>query len=635
MFRVRSLVSFGLLSLSCKIEPPLDLAPVPLENSCSEDSDCVAGGCDASGRCVRATTSFKALMLEVIPPASDSGYGGRQFFQRVAVGSMGEPLELVLPQQRVDGRVSLWLGTCIGHTILFGLRPRVEALGLHPVRLAARSPTLPTRFENDDVDYATRLNRFTLLSVPAGQYDIYFRDTGREVPTPECPAMAVPHIERGVSFASGESSIPYRFDQNAPEPVELRIVVPWLDDLEDWTVDTVHNITGERMSTQAELAGAAKVIDESNNVEVTVSVRHGHVTGPDYRIGAAFPGDSFVRLRPPDPSTRPTVYFARLVPPDAVGSAEVSLPQVGPFSELVNYRAWVWGEGRSSLPVPGQVLLSARTLDDVRGAAVTMTRTIDIAEDGSIQALLLPGTYVADVVPSQGSGFGRFRTEVVVWEAPPEGEAGTEQAGFLIAVPRAATVSGSLRGPGGIPPTGTSVRIQPSARGGFTLTAQVPRFQPRTTEMIVDADGRFSLPVDCSSCTEETPSLIDVVFRPPEGGGLPWLVIRDVSLSSDLDLGRVSVAIPRMLDGVVKFQTRPSQDPLPYSGPRVRAYVMFDRDGNVVDDVALRDCIDVDSAVAPDSAEPCVQRVIQIGETSTDSEGRFQLALPQGFGDLN
>lgn len=633
----------GCLLVACKIEPSVDSVSAPLVNYCDRDSDCAAGRCDlASRRCGRAGGSFKALLMEVVPPSSDQIYGGRQFFHRVDIARAKGPIELVLPRQRLDGRVTLWLGTCFGHTILFSLRPRVEALGLRPTRLGVEAPTAPEVRENGDLDYSLRLNRFTLSAVPAGKYDIYFRDSGFESLTPECPSPAVPHVERGLTVSGTELSVPYRFDQTSPEPIALSVSVPWRDDLQGWTVDTVHNITGERMSTTATLDGALQVTDPVTlTPTVTVTIRHAYVTGTDYKIltpaGSPFPGNSLLRLRPPDPSTRPTVYIAGLVPLDATGATEVSVPPIGPFSELVDYRAWIWGEGRSSWPIRGQVVLSARTLIDVPGVTVSMSQTFDIAEDGSLQASLLPGNYVADVIPDYGTGFGRFRTELAVWDAPAESDAGATQAGRLIAVPRERVISGRLRGPGGVDPTGTLVRVQPSSRGGFTLTAQVPRFLPRTRDVLVDPDGRFELPVDCSSCSEQAPTSVDVVFRPAEGGGLPWLVFRDLPLTSDLDLGRVSLPVPRLIDGRVLFQNRPGQGlaPLPYSGPRVRAYAMIDRDGNLIEDPTLPDCIDVDPALAPDVAGPCVQRVILLGEASTDRDGHFQLALPPSFGRLD
>jgi hypothetical protein len=172
---------------------------------------------------------------------------------------------------------------------------------------------------------------------------------------------------------------------------------------------------------------------------------------------------------------------------------------------------------------------------------------------------------------------------------------------------------------------------QAAARGGFTPPTQAPRFVPRSNELLVDDTGRFELELDCSSCTEEAPVPFDVLVQPVEQSGLPWVVFRDVSVTGALQFGRINMQVPRLLFGRVEFQDRAHLSPLPYAGPLVRAYAMLDRDGNVVQDASLPDCIDVDPPVEGEESLPCVQRVIQIGEVSTDRQGLFQLPLPPSF----
>lgn len=616
---------------ACTIEPPEDDAPAPLVNVCDVDSDCPAGRCDVSvGHCSRQETDFRAVLLEVVPPQSDV-YGGRQFYQRVNIDA-ASPLEVVLEPREVPGTLTLWLGNCFGHSILFSLRSRVEALGLRPNRLAVESATLPRVKENGDYDYSVRLNRFNLGTVPPGVYDVYLRDTGSEVATPECPAPAVPQLSRGFLVSTDSASTSYLHDQTNPEPVELVVTVPFRPELEGWTVDVVHNITGERISTQGTLTAASAVEADSGRT-VTVAIRYARVVGSDYRIpsasGVPFP-TAVVRLRPPELDARPTVYFAGLLPTDAVVSAPIAIPEIA-LSEPIPYRAWVWGEGDPTIPIRGRVLLQADRLSDI-DAGVTLSMLVDLLEDGSFEAMLLPGEYWAEVVPEAGSGFGRYRTRITVWARQHEGDAGTPQAGRALAVPSAPVLSGRIRGPADEPATGTRVRTQASVRGGFTLTAQVSRFQPRPNESIIDASGRFETELDCSWCSDESSVAFDFLVRPPESSGLPWRVFRDVPVTGDVNLGRAALEVPRLLVGSVSFRNRPGQPTAVYAGPLVRAYAMIDQSGDVVTDPALPDCVDLEPSATTPESSPCVQRVIQIGEATTDRTGRFQLPLPTAFG---
>lgn len=624
-------------SAACTIEPPVDTIAKPLENSCEQDSDCVVGFCSVDvGRCSRRDTDFKALLLEVVPPMSDQTFGGRSYYHRVLVGSPEQDLELVLEPREVVGQVSLWLDTCFGHSILLSLRRRSEALGLRPVRLAIESATLPVEREFRHLDYTTRLNRFTMSAVPPGAYDVYFRNTGYEPRTVDCPDPAVPQLHRGLLVGGEESRVHYEFDQTAPPPVELLVTVPFRPELHGWIVDVVHNVTGERLSTEATLDQANAVVD-GDSTTVTVSIRHALVSGRDYRIGPVFQGGTYVRLRPPESTVYPAVYFGSLLPVEPVSSAEVNVPQIGPFSELVPYRAWVWGEGEPHLPIRGRVILSAfgsDRLSDVRAAQVSYSRTLEIAEDGSFEAELLPGRYDADIVPDRGTGYGRFRTTLTVWGSTVSNwDAGAGQAARVLAVPRAPRLTGRARGPGNTAPVGARVVAGASARGGFTPPTLPLRFLPRPNDVLASDTGRFEAELDCSSCSEQTPIPFDIVVQPTEHSGLPWLVFHDLPVAGNVDLGRISLQVPRLLRGFLWFRTPTGRLDV-YAGPLIRAYAMIDRDGNLVEDPTLPDCIDLDPPLEGEESLPCVQRVVQIGEATTNRVGRFELPLPASFGRL-
>jgi hypothetical protein len=62
---------------------------------------------------------------------------------------------------------------------------------------------------------------------------------------------------------------------------------------------------------------------------------------------------------------------------------------------------------------------------------------------------------------------------------------------------------------------------------------------------------------------------------------------------------------------------------------------MIARDGSVVTDATLPECIEVTAQSAGDTSQPCVQRVIQIAETSADRQGGFELLLPSNFETLD
>src|SRR5439155_23456208 len=113
---------------------------------------------------------------------------------------------------------------------------------------------------------------------------------------------------------------------------------------------------------------------------------------------------------------------------------------------------------------------------------------------------------------------------------------------------------------------------------------------PRPSSGDTDASGSFSIGVD--------PGTFVVSVRPPNASSFPWKVLPDVLIDKDHDLGTLAIDVPVILAGRI---LDPSLHPLPQTA--IAAWVPS-ADGT---------------------------SAVQIGETVTDGDGAYWLALSPSF----
>ncbi len=210
---------------------------------------------------------------------------------------------------------------------------------------------------------------------------------------------------------------------------------------------------------------------------------------------------------------------------------------------------------------------------------------------GFIHVDLVPGDYSVTIVPDAPGLATYFGT----WSVSEEGGSGL---GFIL--PAQPTVSGSVTRPDGLPMTSASVVMAPAQTSQMEYVAralldQLPAERQFSTP--TDDVGGFSLFVD--------PGELDLSVQMPADTGFPWLVLPSLKVDAAeqkpvAPVGELSVKYPVFLQGSV----RDAGASVPFAV--IRAWV---RSG-------------------PDSSEGTL---VQVGATTTDSEGAYVLPLPPGI----
>ena len=134
--------------------------------------------------------------------------------------------------------------------------------------------------------------------------------------------------------------------------------------------------------------------------------------------------------------------------------------------------------------------------------------------DGSYSVVLPPGTYQAYLVPASGVAAGA--TSLALEVAPPESGEPSAGAGKTLIAAALGTIAGTAAVADGHPLSGAAVEAHAAA----SLAGIDRRLWPRTALGVTDANGRFSLSVD--------PGTYDVVVRPVDGSGFPWVTTTSV-----------------------------------------------------------------------------------------------------------
>ncbi|HVU02880.1 MAG TPA: hypothetical protein VHE30_14065 [Polyangiaceae bacterium] len=667
------LVPFAALSCTVHLDSTSASGSLP-ENQCTDNSDCGLGKC-WSGACVAYGGDLSSLLVEVAPPTSAQLVGGIRDLRILSgLDQSNEDTKIDLrPATTVRGFVSP--GTnCPGERsvqVRVTVTPQEESYGLsaqsyvaetQQVLVDATDPCGPLLRGSGTAANDGSVYEFA-VTVPGNLqslYDVYVEplvapalsDAGVPV-----ACSVVPQLKRGVSASGCVKVI-------ADTPVTEPVVIPWPasaagePSLDGYTVDVIHPVTGAVLSDTVVLRASDWSPDGQGGGSYTRPLRFSLVAGDTT-------AKELVRLTPPTGVVAPTIYAERAAL-EAARPDKAVFPNIGPFPSPVLVESWVWQEGTEAdhpVAVPGSVELTATKLDGVRaGIFATHTVTVDVGEDGKLSTRLLPGEYRARIVPRVGLGLAAAETRISVactktgtstdCAASGSADGGAPQAGKLISVPRAARVTGGLvNAAGGGAADRATVELRAATidrracpfgqdaaacseepLGVLDVALGEDAFVPRTSSAVVNG-GQFVLPeVDCGSCTAEGPALFDLVARSADGTAYPWFVRPNVSVAGDLALGTLTVPLPIIHHGVVEIPS-PDREAVPIANALIRAYVLRDQSGAVIDSPAgLQDC--GTAATTRKAGSPtarCIRSVLQVAETRAGPDGRFELVLPSAL----
>jgi hypothetical protein len=575
-----------LLLVSCNAAP--GSAPGRVPYACTRNSDCSVGTCNEEfGFCTQTWERSVSLLLEITPQASDPIYGGARFVGIVdRFGFSDAPLAFdVPPRVRVSGSIKSQVcarpnTSTLAATIRFSPQERLWGVPLPDYELH-------TELTIGNVDYSFA------GAIPQGNYDIYVLPDSVGHGDAECGL--VPLLYRNQTVGTS-------LNLDLPVPDKLNLRLPWRTGLERWTVDLIHPLTGDRLSTRTELVGPK---DEENSVSVTLS--YSPARGPDF----IETGAELVRLSPPPGEVAPNVLLER-------GALELLSPGQGvisgapEFGERVDVEAWIWARGKTELGAAGSARFTAVELSELLpGLFATFETVADFDPSGLLSAKLYPGQYRVQLFPSPESGLAGFEHLLRVW---PEAIRG--QAGQVLEAPAGARLRGTLSTNDGAL---TVPGIQIQAQAALRATTE-NQFRARPRHALTGSAGDFALePMDCGECREESGALVDVSVRPDPSTGLPWATLHDVAVFGERELP--AIVLPPPLAQRMRLTFGRS----PLSGALVRAYVVVDRDHvPIADPLRLPFC-------RPRLDERCSLTAVQVAETRSDSSGEVLLLLAPGI----
>lgn len=652
----------------CSLKLNQDQGGGVAKNECKSDSDCGNGSC-RSGMCVAHEGTLDTLLLSVVPPTDVSGVGGARFLS-VATGLSRSHQDYnidIHPVSRVTGFFKAPDTNCAllgdaSYTVPVEVTftPHESTYGLPSVSYVAktRDPAAPT---SPCTNLGLTKVREFVVDLPAGAgepstalYDVYARpQTNEGEPLdPSLPGAAgcdyVPVLLHDFSVDGRDQCRPLTLSSS--QSLTFSIQPPQGGNLDDWTVDMVHPISGQRISNQVHLP----VLGTQTSYSATLL----YSKDPTLAVGK-----EIVRLSPPPKKIQPTLHFELS---GITATSVAATPPLGIFPDPVPLEAWVWSakdfDNNQEVLVPATVTFTATKLAGVaNGVVASYTTTVETDGTSQMTATLLPGTYRVEVVPQVGLGFAATETEIIVPcdrdpAAPDQCLPGTGtvstrvQSGRVVLVPKAASVAGSLVEPlHGNPIDNASVQISAATIGQArcntdagadagacaglplhlfdTLLGQ-DAFVPRSATTISD-HGSFTLPaVDCGACTAGNGAWFDLTATSPDGSRLPWLVHPSLEVDvGRIDLGRLDVKLPIAQWGVVQLPI-PNKEPVRIPRALIRAYVLRDQSGNVITDpVGMPSCANPESAAATGTA-PCIRSVLQVAEARSHDDGSFELILP-------
>ncbi len=596
----RCAVGLSFLISGCGLEPQQEQASDVVTNFCELDTDCGEGVSCVDNRCeAKKDGRLTRLLFEVTPPASIPELSGARFLVpqqlpaagtrfedgwRLNVGRIASIKGLIKADTTGAEECSNppGSGTELGRVAADGsiparvvFTPTEQVLGIsnsgHSVTAGELSSEVTTAVSNK--------NLFELTIAP-GHYDIYVQPK-----LVEGPCLA-PKLFRNVAIEAGLVDLSLALPK--PEVLELTVVWPGEGTLDGWTLDMIDSVSGRVVSNRTELSQPTSV---DGRLEYHASLFH-------------LPADEqattdieLVRLSPPQGVVAPSILIART----AIELFEQGQGVIDQFEQLPNV-VTVQGqvvEYGENTPVPDTLLTLLPMQQTLLSGSVTwFSTTVTTDAAGVFEAELVPGTYRVLASPNLDSGLAQTRASLEVSESP------SHQAGSVVELRPASAIIGSVVLPDGQPAYGADVSVAASPPSVMVSAfssalgelSPVPR-ATRVNEFL--PDGRFELKVD--------PGVFDLTARMPEAAGFAWFVKPALEVLGEQGAGLSELVVPWP---VVHRGVLESADTGAIAGGLIRAYVYLDSEGEYTEDPEL------------------AASVVQVAESRSDVDGRFELLLP-------
>lgn len=274
------------------------------------------------------------------------------------------------------------------------------------------------------------------------------------------------------------------------------------------------------------------------------------------------------------------------VPGSLLSDAIIGLPAPSwvRYAGLVEQMA---SDGQRSTAEALLTFRSEELIDEATGVQTVFRTSVQTTADGRFEVTLAEGAYEVVVRPASGTEFGVLSERILI-SRPAEGDV---IQGQLFTLPPRARIEGYVTALGMKAMTGAT--IQAIALGRAIDAAEISRAAPhnRSTDTVTDASGRFEIPLDVGA--------YDLLIKSPADSGFGWTVRPDLVVgATDRTLTQDFVLeAPIPLQGRVRTHER---SPIP--GAEVKAYAWIG-EGDAV-------------------------RLVPIGSSTTDREGRYQIYLP-------
>jgi hypothetical protein len=463
------------------------------------------------------------------------------------------------------------------------LTPRTRLLGIQ-----APTHTAATVLQTDPDTGPS--NQFT-LSVYPGEYDVYVEPLA---PDGDCALPPQLFVGKEISPSDVALGLPL----TAPQYLDVSVLWPDASNpaLDGWTLDIVEQDSGRVLSTEAKLSKPESV---DGGLRYHALIAYSPVASAKDN-GVLPTGTELVRLAPPEGLTAPIIIVQRNV-------LELFHEGMGLIDQL------------ELLPVPVKVTGQVSVQDQPEGVAATVTlvatelravgagtvaafeRVVEADSSGQFEVDLLPGTYRVVATPMADKGLA---TAEAVWEIATGNDV---QAGKVVELGPSPVVSADVFDFAGNPVAGMAVQAAASPSSTYLdvdvldrALGQSSPVVPRAQGTVSQDDGSFEVMCD--------PGTFDLWVRPESSSGFAWFVRPGVQVEAPgVDLGNVRLPLP-----VVYHGTLTSGDVAWLSSALVRAYAYLE---------GAKLTNDPSKATA----------VIQIAETRTDEQGRFNLLVPASF----
>lgn len=621
------------LGLACTVPLSDSTGAHQAVNTCVDDRSCGDSARCEGGRCVGTEGEFHTVLLEITAPNTTKAgaYAGmRLLVTERDLDRGGGRLPVALPQPlNLVGTIlappcigpagelvsrDLADGKCPGESTRsngaenpcaydFGRTPlRVT---LTPVQywqgLRADPYSVRTTCYQPEQCGAARVE----VVVPPGEYDVYVRPEDGQDDAPADEGLCAPVPQ------TFELSIDPPDDVETPLPVQsfylsdpeaLTVAVSWSEDSSGWTVDMLDPATGRRISNNAALDTPA-----ANEGESVARLEFVSLAGE-------LVGTELIRLLPPEGKVAPTYVMERSAIVGSSGEASIALARP---PKPVRVRGQLLAqlspnsEPSEVVPIRGSIAFVATAIDGLGELTLASFKTaVEADEEGWFDVELLPGEYrLRAVPPAACDDVIACDGAMAVCECPLSAiedtwlvAADAYQEGKSIQLSWMTRLAGAAKTPWGQAVTGASVQAIAAPEQTDALTTELrDSFLPRVSNGVVDAAGRFELRAD--------PGLYNLAVRPEQSSGFAWLVRPNVPVKPGqrtLNLDGLTLPLPVPYEGELRvpYEAEAKDSYLVLPEAVIRAYVFL---GEPLDPAAF---------------------LVQVAETRSDAEGRFELLLP-------